>query len=252
MPEPDDPFGAELSASDQASQGTTPGTEQDYIGPPIHNGETQQFTYSFAGGGLVKAALGYPGSLMKLQVKAPDGQLYTKQGDSPVVVTVNNGPAGIYTILVIGVSGLGANGETPFVSVAALEPCASANIDRNGAVRRGLTSQDLASNIMVSGISNLNLTVVGDSLAGAIIAASGTFDGAGWTGTVVLLRRGNGLEVIAVGATAFGFNVPAEQIMSQIGSVVGQDPSSINVGFIVDRLFTCNGVVIIDGRATAA
>ena len=252
VPEPDDPFGAELSASDQASQGTTPGTEQDYIGPPIHNGETQQFTYSFAGGGLVKAALGYPGSLMKLQVKAPDGQLYTKQGDSPVVVTVNNGPAGIYTILVIGVSGLGANGETPFVSVAALEPCASANIDRNGAVRRGLTSQDLASNIMVSGISNLNLTVVGDSLAGAIIAASGTFDGAGWTGTVVLLRRGSGLEVIAVGATAFGFNVPAEQIMSQIGSVVGQDPSSINVGFIVDRLFTCNGVLIIDGRATAA
>lgn len=252
VPEPDDPFGAELSASDQASQGTTPGTEQDYTGPPIHNGETQQFTYSFAGGGLVKAALGYPGSLMKLQVKAPDGQLYTKQGDSPAVVTVNNGPAGIYTILVIGVSGLGANGETPFVSVAALEPCASANIDRNGAVRRGLTSQDLASNIQVSGISNLNLTVVGDSHAGAVITASGTFDGAGWTGTVVLLRRGRGLEVIAVGATAFGFNVPAEQIMSQIGSVVGQDPSNINVGFIVDRLFTCNGVVIIDGRATAA
>jgi hypothetical protein len=43
-------------------------------------------------------------------------------------------------------------------------------------------------------------------------------------------------------------NVPAEQIMSQVGAVVGQDPSSINVGFMVDRLFTCNGVVIIDGR----
>jgi hypothetical protein len=36
--------------------------------------------------------------------------------------------------------------------------------------------------------------------------------------------------------------------MSQIGTVVGQDPASINIGFIVDRLFTCNGVVIIDGR----
>ena len=54
--------------------------------------------------------------------------------------------------------------------------------------------------------------------------------------------------VVLAGATAFGMNVPAEQIMSQVGAVVGQDPSSINVGFMVDRLFTCNGVVIIDGR----
>jgi hypothetical protein len=115
-------------------------------------------------------------------------------------------------------------------------------------VRRGLTSQDLASNIQVSGVSNLNLTVVGNSLAGAVLKGTGTFDGAGWTGTVILLKHGQGLQVTAVGATAFGVSVPAEQVMSQIGTVVGQDPSSINIGFIVDRLFTCNGVVIIDGR----
>jgi hypothetical protein len=250
LPDPDDPFGAEMAASDATSQGTTPGTEQDFIGPPIHNGEQQQYGYSFAGGGLVKAALGYPGSSMKLQIKAPDGQIYTATGAGapPVVVVVNNGPAGIYTILVTGVSGLGTNGEVPFVSVAALEPCASANIDQNGAVRRGFTSQDLVSNVQVSGVSNLNLTIVNDSLAGAILKGSGTLNGASWTGTVILLKHGTGLEVVAVGATAFGVNVPAEQIMSQVGAVVGQDPSNINVGFIVDRLFTCNGVVIIDGR----
>jgi cytoskeletal protein RodZ len=252
LPDPDDPFGAELSASNATSQGTTPGTEQDYIGPPLHNGEQQQFTYSYAGGspGLVKSAVGFPGSSMKLMVKAPDGQTYSKAGGSPEEVDVVNGPAGIYTITIIGVSGLGTDGETPFVSVASLEPCASANIDQNGAVRRGLSSQDLAGNITVSGISNLSLTVVGDSLAGAVINGTGTFNGAGWTGTVILLRHDTGLEVIAVGATAFGVNVPAEQVMSQIGSVVGQDPQNINVGFIVDRLFTCNGVVIIDGRTT--
>jgi len=248
VPEPGDPFGAEIAASDQTSQGTTPGTEQDYIGPPIHNGEQQQFTYSFAGEGLLKAALGYPGSLMALQVKGPDAQLYAKTGASPILVVVNNALAGIYTIVVIGVSGLGATGETPFVSVAALEPCASANIDSRGAVRRGLTSQDLAGSIQVSGVSNLNLTVVGNSLAGAVLKGTGTFDGASWTGTVILLKHGQGLQVTAVGATAFGISVPAEQVMSQIGTVVGQDPSSINIGFIVDRLFTCNGVVIIDGR----
>jgi hypothetical protein len=89
-------------------------------------------------------------------------------------------------------------------------------------------------------------------LAGAIITGSGTFNGASWTGTVVLARHGTELEVMAVGATAFGINIPAEQIMSQVGTAVGQDPSNINVGFIVDRLFTCNSVIIIDGRATAA
>ncbi len=249
VPDPDDPFGAELAASDASAQGTTPGTEQDYIGPPLHDGEQQQVSYSFAGGGLVKAALGYPGSVMKLQVKAPDGQIHN--GTSPIVVVVNNGPAGIYNISVIGVSGLGANGETPFVSVAALEPCTSADVNQNGAIRRGLSSHDLASNIQVSGVSNLNLTVSGNLLAGAIITGSGTFNGAGWTGTVVLARHGMGLEVIGVGATAFGINIPAEQIMSQVGTAVGQDPSNINVGFIVDRLFTCNSVIIIDGRATA-
>jgi hypothetical protein len=250
VPEPGDPFIAELAASDATSQGTTPGTEQDYIGPPLHNGERQQYTYSFAGGGLVKAALGYPGSTMKLEVKAPDGQMYGKSGPSPIVVTVANGPAGIYTIVVTGVNGLGAAGESPFVSVAALEPCASATLVLNGAVRRGLTSQDLAGNVQVSGVSNLKLMVVGDSLAGATITGTGTFNGAGWTGTVIVLKHGSGLAILAVGATAFGFNVPAEQIMSQIGSTVGQDPSNVSVGFTVDRLFTCNGVMIIDGRTT--
>lgn len=248
VPDPDDPFIAENDASNATSQDTTPGTEQDYIGPPLHDGEQQQFTYSFAGGKLVKAALGYPGSTMKLQLKAPDGQAYAKSGPSPIVVTVDSGLAGIYTVIVIGVSGLGASGETPFVSVAASEPCASANIDQRGAVRRGLSSQDLASNIQVSGLSNLHMTVVGDSLAGAIITGSGTFNGGSWTGTLILFRHGTGLEVIAVAATAFGVKVPAEQILSQIGTVIGQDPSNISVGFIVDRLFTCNGVVIIDGR----
>src|SRR5438128_6156812 len=249
QPDPDDPFGAELAASDASAQGTTPGTEQDYIGPPLHNGEQQQTSYSFAGGGLVKAALGYPGSAMKLQVKAPDGQMYSGTGASPIVVVVNNGPAGIYMIYVIGVSGLGADGETPFVSVAALEPCTSADLNQNGAIRRGLASQDLAGNIQVSGVSNLNLTISGNLLAGAIITGNGTFNAASWNGTVILAKHGTTLQVMAVGASAFGINIPAEQIMSQVGTAVGQDPSNISVGFILDRLFTCNSVIIIDGRA---
>src|ERR1700730_1243761 len=92
QPDPTDPFGPQLAASDAISSGTTPGTEQDYVGTPIHNGETQAYTYSFAGGGLVKAALGYPGSVMSLTVEAPDNQKYSGSGASPIVVVVINAP----------------------------------------------------------------------------------------------------------------------------------------------------------------
>jgi hypothetical protein len=250
QPDPSDPFGPELLASDAVSAGTTPGTEQDFVGPPIHNGESQTYTYSFAGGGLVKSALGYPGSQMTLTVMAPDGQNYAHGGASPIVVTVENAPAGIYKITVTGVSGLGTAGEEPFVSVAALEACTTSNIRQNGAVREGYTSQDLSSAVAVSGLSSLSLKIVGNSLAGAVITGTGTYNGVGWTGTVVLAMHAGALEIFAVGATVLNLSVPAQQIVQQIGAAIGQDPTNINPGFVVDRVFTCGGVLMIDGRTT--
>lgn len=249
-PDPTDPFGPQLAASEAISAGTTPGTEQDYVGPPIHDGETQTYTYSFAGGGLVKAALGYPGSAMTLTVTAPDGTPHPKSGISPIVVIVNSAPAGIYKITVTGVSGLGSAGEEPFVSVAALEQCTTQNIRQNGAVREGFTSSDLTSAVTVSGLSNLNLTILGSSLAGAIVSGTGTYNGVGWTGTIVLAMHNSALEIFPVGATVFNVSVPAQQIVQQIGAAIGQDPTNINPGFAVDRLFTCSGVLMIDGRAS--
>jgi hypothetical protein len=251
QPDPNDPFGPQIAASDATNQGTTPGTEQNFIGPPIHNGETQSYTYSFAGGGIVKAALGYKGSTMALRVKAPDGKVYSSTGPSPIVVPVPNAPAGIYTITVLGISGLGTAGEEPFVSVSALEACATATIAQNGAVRHGYTAQDLAAAINVPGLSNLSLTIVGESIAGAIITGNGTYNGVSWTGTVVLFMHGGVLQIFAVGATVFGVSVPAQQIVQQIGAAINQDPTNINPGFVVDRLFTCKGVVMIDGRTGA-
>jgi hypothetical protein len=253
LPDPDDPFGYQIEASDASNAGTTPGTEQDFIGPPIHKGETQTYQYSFAGGGIVKAALGYPGSLMALHVKAPDGHDYTTSGIPPIVVLVPNAPAGIYTVSVVGVSGLGAAGEDFFLSVSSLEPCTSANIAQNGAVRHAYTGVDLANAItgMVPGLSNVTLNIIGESLAGGIITGSGTYNGIGWTGTVVLFMHGGVLEIFAVAATVFNVSVPAQQILQQIGSASGQDPSNINPGFVVDRLFTCKGVLIIDGHTSS-
>jgi hypothetical protein len=251
LPDPNDPFGPQIQASDSSTAGTTPGTEQDFIGPPVHNGEQQAYTYSFAGGGIVKAALGYKGSSMSLKVKSPDGQTHTGTGPSPIVVLVPNAPPGIYTVTIVGISGLGAAGEEPFLSVSALEPCASADIAQNGAVRHGYTAQNLADAINVPGLSNLSLNIVGDSLAGAIVTGSGTYNGIGWTGTVVLFMHGGVLELIGIAATVFNVSVPAAQIVQQIGSATGLDPTNINPGFIVDRLFSCKGVLMIDGHMGA-
>jgi hypothetical protein len=261
VPDPTDPFGSALAASDAVNVGTTPGTEQDYIGAPLHNGEQQQTTYSYAGGSLLKASLGFPGSAMQLKVQAPDGHVYTcppasgvspsclGTGKSPIVVVVNNPPAGIYSITVVGVSGLGTGGEEPFVAIASLEPCVSTDIQQNHAVRRGYTNTDLASSVQVSGLSNLSVTIAQNSPAGAIVTGHGALYGVGWTGAVLLVAHLGAIQIMPVGATVFGLSVPAQQIVQQIGSAIGQDPSNVNPGFTVDRLFACSGVVMIDGRS---
>jgi len=250
QPDPNDPFIGDIAAQQAAEQGTTPGTEQDYIGPQLHNGDQQQYTYSFAGGSDIQAALAYPGSLMELKIEAPDGHVYNKTAPSPIVITVPEPPAGIYKLDVIGVSGLNPNGEEPFLSVAASEPCATANIEQNGAVRHSYTGSDLASAVQVSGLSSLKVNVVGNSLAGAILQGSGNYNGVGLTGSILLFAHGGNLGIIPLAATAFGLNIPAQQAAQQIASALGDDPSNLSLGFHIDRLFTCGGVVMIDGRTT--
>src|SRR5256885_2299873 len=132
VPDSTDPFGPALAASDAVAVGTTPGTEQDFIGAPLHNGEQQQYTYSYAGG--------------------------------------------------------------------------------------------------------------------AIITGSGTYNGVGWSGSVVLVAHNGVLDIMPTGGSVFGMNVPAQQVVQQIAAAIGQDPSNLSPGFIVDRLFTCKSVMIVDGR----
>jgi hypothetical protein len=259
QPDPNDPFGPALDASTAVEIGTTPGTEQDFTGAPLHNGEQQTYTYSYAGGNAVKASLGYPGSAMTLTVKAPDGQKYSQGGKSPITVAISNAPPGIYTITVIGVSGLGKpgdanSGESPFVAVASVESCVSAipGTDQNGAVHRGYTAQDLVNAVQqsgqVSGLSNLKLSLAENSVSGAIVNASGTYNGVSWSGAVVLVAHDGVLDIVPTSGTVFGLNVPAQQLVQQISATIGQDPSNLSPGFVVDRLFTCNSVMIVDGR----
>ena len=203
----------------------------------------------------IKASVGYPGSAMKLTVKAPDGQQYFGTGKSPIVVVVNNAPPGIYTVIVDGVSGLGTAGEEPFVAVASVEQCKSADIEQFGAVHRGYTAQDLMTAVeqsgQANGISNLSLSISEDTIAGAIISAKGSYNGFAWSGSAVLVAQNGKFAIMPTGGTIFGMNVPARQVVDQVAAVIGQDPSSISPGFYVDRLFTCSSVLMVDGRMTA-
>jgi hypothetical protein len=249
VPDPGDPFGPEVDVLNAVNADTTPGTEQEFVGAPLHNGEQQSYTYSYAGGALVKASLGYPGSSMTLKIQAPDGHVYTQSGPSPITLPIANAPGGIYTIIAVGVSGLGTAGEEPFLAVASVEPCVTSDVEQLHAIRRGFTAHDLESTISVSGLSNLHVSFGPDSPAGAIVSGSGTYDAVGWSGTVVLVTHGGLIAIFAVEAKVFGLKVPPQQILQQIGNLTGEDPSNIDVGFTIDRLFTCNGVLMIDGRA---
>ena len=251
VPDPGDPFGQDVGAMGQAETGTTPGTEQDYVGGLLHNGEIQTFTYAFAGGNDLKAALAYPGSLMELRITDPTGHISTKTGPSPIVITLPDPPAGIFKFDVIGISGLNPDGEVPFLSVATLEPCQTANIEQIGAVRHSYTAADLVNAVNIQGLSNLKVAILGDTIGGAILDGSATYNGIGLGGTLLLFTHGGNIGVIPLNAEALGVQIPAQQAGQQIASALGQDPSNISVGFHVERLFTCQNVLMIEGRANS-
>ena len=116
-------------------------------------------------------------------------------------------------------------------------------------MRRGYTTQDLAAAVQVSGLSNLSLSIAPQFAGRRDRDRPGDLQRSGLDGFGRSLVPHNGVvEIMAVGATVFGVNVPAQQIVQQIGSAIGQDPTNLNVGFTVDRLFACNSVLMIDGR----
>ena len=125
------------------------------------------------------------------QIFSPLLAAYAVSRNEPGTITCVGPPAGVYTIFVTGVSGLGGVGEEPFVAVASVESCASVDIDQNGAVHKGYAAKDLVAAVNVSGLSNLNLTIGSDSTSGTTIYGTGTYNGINWTGSVVLVGLSN-------------------------------------------------------------
>ena len=252
LPDPNDPFGQEVVAMQRVQANTTPGTEQDYVGGVLHNGQVQTFSYAFAappsGGSDFDAVLAYPGSLMELRITDPTNHVYTRTGPSPIEITIPDPPSGVFKLDVIGVSGLDPDGEVPFLTVATREPCATANIEQNGAVRHSYAADDLMNAVNISGLSNLKVNILGDTIGGAILNGSATYNGIGLAGTLLIYPHGGNIGVVPLAASAFGISIPPQQAGQQIASALGQDPGNVSVGFHVDRLFTCQNVLMIEGR----
>jgi hypothetical protein len=74
------------------------------------------------------------------------------------------------------------------------------------------------------------------------------YNGVSWSGSVVLVAHNGVLDIMPTGGSVLGMNVPAQQVVQQIAAAIGQDPSNLSPGFVVDRLFTCKSVMIVDGR----
>ena len=105
-------------------------------------------------------------------------------------------------------------------------------------------SGDGKKTISFGGVDIANVVLVQPN--GRIVVAGG---GAAADRFCVARLRSNGvLDIMPTGGSVFGMNVPAQQVVQQIAAAIGQDPSNLSPGFMVDRLFTCKSVMIVDGR----
>ena len=241
--DPSDPFNIELAAENGAASGTTPGTSQSTA--PTTNltaGASTTSTY-FSGGGDLVAVLGYPGSLFKLCVAPPTGAPVCAQTASPIRVVIANGLAGTYKITVTAVQ-VPAEGEPYFLTVATRSPCKSGSAEANGVVRESLSAPEFVTGLKEGGISDVSATVSAASSAGAVISGHLNTQGFNVSGTAVVYAVPPNIAVVVTGATINGVAVPPSQLLrfSQ------QNLSSIPLGFDVDRVYSCNDVVVIEGH----
>jgi hypothetical protein len=241
--DPNDPFNIQLAAENGAASGTTPGTsESSAAAANLAAGSSTTSTY-FSGGGDLVAELGYPGSLFRLCVMPPTGNQVCSQTASPVRVVVPNGPPGTYKMTVTAVQ-VAAAGEPYFLTVATKSPCQSGETDANGVLREGLSANEFVQALQQGGITDVSASVSAASSAGAVISGHLNTQGFSISGTAVVYAVPPNIAIVVTAATINGVAIPPSQVLrfSQ------QNLSSIPLGFDVDRVYSCNDVVVIEGH----
>jgi FecR-like protein len=244
-----DAFPLDAQCTQDVSGGTTTGTSQTTSGDNLASGQTGESDYNSPGGNLTMAFC-YPGSLMSVTLTAPNGAVYSKQGPPPLIIKVANGPAGVYRAVARAIN-VGAAGEPYSVSFATDVPCAAGNVDTGTTVRETLSNAQIANSLAESGATGVTLQIQGTSATSARIFYYSNFGGMPISWTVDFYAATPNLGAVITQVTVRGINVTT-QLVSRL-SAAGASISSIPSGFIVDRVYSCNGpggddMMVIEGH----
>lgn len=252
QPDPVDPFAlqaeSEAAAATGPSGNNNPGTFQTTGGSGLAQGGTSEPVLYNSPGGNVTAALAYPGSLMRLQVVDPNGQVHDGQGPPPIKVTIA-GPPGVYKATVTGIQL--SNPEPYSLTFASDATCSASNVDSGGVVRQTLSNADLAKALSDAGASGVSIQIVGTSSSSARLAYSSNLGGVSISWTIDFYAATPNLGAVLTQITFQGVNVTT-QVVSQLTQATGQSVTSIPSDFTVDRVYSCKGpgggMMVIEGH----
>ncbi len=259
VPEPGDPFlltNGPTGSETVAAGGNQKGTEQTSVSATAiaaAGGTATTATY-YSSGGDMTVVMTYPGSLMKLDVMGPNGQVVgTAQGPSPVTVRLPGAPPGAYVGKITGV--VIDHGPDPWaVTFATNPPCRSTkstdNLPSSLAVRVVLSDREINSQLIQGNLQDASVSI-SPTAGGAVITGHVNQSGASFGGTVAVYAAPPALGVTLVSASVNGINVTA-QLAAQIAKAGGRSVNSVGLGFAVDRVYGCKGpeggLMVIEGH----
>ena len=248
--DPQDPYPLTTQCSTAASSGNTSGTLQSSSGENLTNGQTAESDYNSPGGNLMLAFC-YPGSLMKVAVTDPTGRTFAKQGAAPLVIRIANGPPGIYKAMVTALS-VPTTGEAYALAFATDASCTPGNVDTGTVVRQTLSNSQIAKALADSGSTGITLQVQGTSPTSARIFYFSNLGGMPIQWTIVFYAATPNLGAVITQVSVRGINVTTT-VVSKVSSLGGNSITSMPAGFIVDRVYSCNGpggdgMMVIEGH----
>ena len=257
-PNPNDPFNLWLASEEAAKGAGQPATAQTTFsaGALGTGGTANQPDYLTAGGEVI-GELAFPGSAMTLTITDPTGRVYksSRSTSGPngklVMVDIPSAPGGAFKVSVHGDDVNPAENFT--VTMVTKFTCGATQVTQGGYVRNVLSANELQNAINQSGAGNASIHFGGASNGGATISATGNFSGTSIEAGVIVYAAGGGSVGIAVTtATVNGISLK-QQISTALGSASGHNFDSMQIGFSVDRLYSCSAnkdtFLVIEGHS---
>ena len=253
QPDPQDPYPLTAQCSAAAASGNNSGTLQSSGSENLTNGQTAESDYNSPGGNLTLAFC-YPGSLMRVTVTDPAASVFSKQSAAPLVIKIANGPPGVYKAIVTALN-VPAAGEAYSLSFATDAACAAGNVDTGAVVRQTLSNSQIANALQQAGSTGISLQAQGTSANSARIFYYSNLGGLPISWTIDFYAATPNLGAVITQVTVRGINVTT-WLISRLSSLGANSITSMPTGFIVDRVYSCNGpgvddMMVIEGHRSS-